>query len=347
MPGGIYEPIGPGSGAGGGNAPTFLFVVGPGNTLAFYFSTTGSNSNDGLSPATAFADPQFGCNYIAANVNFASGNVTLNDASGGSYAGFDVPVFIGGGLFQIYGAGSASTSCGGISGTGCPTLSSVQGATIVASGGNALAWQGSGGFGLGDSLNGQPTDLIFDLTGGANTLLQAFGYFEYFCNDRNSATILTSNSSINAAISLQFGASFIDTLTWTINSSGTTPIGNAWCLVEAGSFYSSDNAAGPGASYTVGTGSVTGRRYNIVGGSSATATGGANNLGADFFPGNAQGFVDGASDYDGYPGVVAMAGIPTTSDISAGCYGVFEDTNTNDVYLVANAAGTIVKAQLS
>lgn len=76
---------------------------------SFFISATGSDSNDGLSLATAWHSTQHAMNALATRYDFAGQNVTVNIGAG-SFPGFGVMSTVGGGNLLWKGAGSASTT---------------------------------------------------------------------------------------------------------------------------------------------------------------------------------------------------------------------------------------------
>ncbi len=94
------------------------------------------------------------------------------------------------------------------------------------------------------------------------------------------------------------------------------------------------------------SGSVTGKRFEAIGGSLVTDAGYAAGD-ADALPGSISGTVDNTSWFSGKKGALTKAGLPATTDIPVGTYDVMKDTSGGGVYLAYNDAGTIKKVALT
>jgi hypothetical protein len=105
MPKGIYEPIGVGSGSGGGVGSSGRTVL-TGNASYDVNSATG-NDTPGPGP---YKTLQYAWNYLSATLDGAGFNLTINCAGAGPYTGNFANSWVGFGSVIILGAGSATTS---------------------------------------------------------------------------------------------------------------------------------------------------------------------------------------------------------------------------------------------
>lgn len=342
----------------GSTLNTFAFVVGSGNTLNFYVSATGSDSNDGLTVGTAWATPQHAVNYISANVNFGGGIVILNIGIG-VFPGVGIPTFVGGGIFQIYGAGSSSTTLTGGDNDGVLNLGEVitvnvqnqstiafQGVTIQASAvspGFAVYATGINAI-IGDAVSLANSDIIFDNT----------NFTSYFIINWGTGSLITLPPSTGvASINLQgqdmgtfywcrYGAVIVNHLFWNVFQD--TTILNAWARVDDDATIFDLGGYSPDVATT-----QTGPQVLITGGSHVASVFADSPLGIFFFPGTTFGTVDSVSTYDNFffATPTQASGDPTTSDLpDDGTWGVFTD-GSGDYWVAANASGTIKKVALS
>lgn len=75
----------------------------------FYVATTGSDSTGDGSSGNPWATLQYAMDVISSSLDFAGFTVTVNIGAG-TFVGFGCPSTVGGGIIQINGAGSASTT---------------------------------------------------------------------------------------------------------------------------------------------------------------------------------------------------------------------------------------------
>lgn len=327
--------------------------------VSYFVSATGSDSNGGTNSSTdAWATIQHAVSFIAANIDFGANTVTINIGAG-TFTGFGLPSFIGGGNCLIYGAGSALTTIingpnDGLLNGGEPFSVFVPNSTIIFANGFTLAFNHT----LPNIVSAS-----FDVFAPVNV---NFYHTPDFVADVKID--FTNVDSGHTGIWIDFPGGVIADNGWSIIGGGATVFaallvennsvyglgqtGNTWTITGSltcsQAFAQADTGGkiDPITLTPMSGAGVTGKRFNLIGSGSIQSQNGPNTLGPNFFPGNAAGTSDGSSAYDGYFGVTAKSGLPASTDLSAGMQGVFKDTSGGGVYLAYNDAGTIKKVAL-
>lgn len=168
-----------GGGSGGSSGGRTILT---GNTN-FYVSSTGSNSNDGLTPATAQATLQHMVNTIASKYDGGGFNITINVAAG-TYVGAQIIFPPNYNFYSVLGAGLASTiiqDSGAGFGIGPNTVAGqifiFGGMTIDANttNMNGFSPQGPGTTFLGDSTFSGTNPAAFTSSGGQGSAVINLG----------------------------------------------------------------------------------------------------------------------------------------------------------------------------
>lgn len=248
--------------------------------LSLYVAPGGSDTNNGLTPATAFATPQAAWDYIMARLDVGYQTVTVNLAPG-TYPAFScdgVPV----------GAESQNVIFQGVvSDPAQVTISQpAAGNCITASGGARLFLQGmtlqSNGNGIYSWLNACVyfTDLQFNACGGSHVLCDQHGLIEIM----GAYTIAGGAQNHLWCVKGGHMGSGIPGVPFTVTLLGTPTFSNAYCLTDGTA--TSDHAYG-----MTFNGGAHGKRYQVDSGGQIIVPG-AN---VNYFPGDVAGVCDSSS----------------------------------------------------
>lgn len=313
-----------------------------------FVRTTGSDSNDGLTPATAWATITHAAIVLGSTLDFG-GFQMIVDVGAGSFQGVGWRTIVGGGLLFLRGAGSTQTTLtngpnDGIYNFGECFGSNVLTSVIVAADAfGLLDTTGGGGFLINafcDFNLGNPLlftlDLQYSSPGLANTALFVVG--QSFINTGfGTFTVVCDGTVSSHSIFTLEQSEMNDNVQWVLSGPANTYQQVALLAFTSG--YTSFNATW--------TGSANGERYGIFNNSQACGSSFPGQLGPTFFPGSAPGFTDPTSTYDGYPFAIEGAGDPTTTPSGATLYSlgndaawsVWRDTNTGNDYIGTNTGG--------
>lgn len=306
------------------------------SATTYYVRTTGNDLNNGLSPATAWRTVQHGVDWIGTNLDFNSQTVTL-DIGAGSFAGALVNDFVGGGNLIILGAGVASTTIVANVNGDCFTIDGFFGAMLFFKGMTLqpdpthvaiLADSNGHDINVGDpalpvNFNLAPNTEAFVI--GGQTQLITFGPI--------TVNSTTNGGNIVKVIAISQQGLLDDIATWTIT--GNPNFTTAFITITDESHY--DGASSGGFA-----GAATGKRY--IGTLNSDFDVPSANL--TFFPGNAAGTVDASTSYGGLYFATQKSGAPAATDLVAGSWGVFKDTNAGTVVIAYNDGGVIKTAAL-
>ncbi len=280
------------------------------NYLNLYVSTTGNDSNDGLTIGTALATLNRAATLIYSNYDLNTWGININ-VGAGSFVGMDWFGAVGatdGSFVFLVGAGSASTTitvngAGGscINGSGQPlcvlyynALKLDIGAGVAASvcvfvGRYNQIW-------AMDPLTGL-TDIIYANSGPTAVSAAVVSIAEFgFWSDSEAAHSVTMSAATGGGSWSGFA---------TVGVAGAMEQGDAYTFTGTPNWTSGFIVALGGVAIVYGTfsGATTGYRFrsiqtgNIVGASVAPGF-----LGPTFLPGDIAGFVDSSSYYDGFDG---------------------------------------------
>lgn len=271
-----------------------------------YVSTTGNDSNDGLTPATAWATLQHAALFIGSTLDLAGFEVDVNIGAG-TFVGWGNPTYVGGGLIQFLGAGVASTTIlsgpnDGVYNFGnCIDCSFALGGTIVSA--DALTFEPSRNFAaVNNAVTGNffqignfltsPVGLGYDTTNfPANLLASTLAGAVIVVAGPQTVTGNGTLQAVNLATGGP-GSFLFDFGSWTI--SGNISVSSGFATAAISGVYEVLST------FTV-TGSVTGPRFVAkAGGIIASNTPGS--LGPNYLPGSTAGTVDLSSFYDGFQG---------------------------------------------
>lgn len=291
-------------GGGGGSSGGRTILTAAGNR---YIATTGSDSNDGLTPATAWATLQHAMNVVATTLDMAGFPVTANIGAG-SFAGFGAKACVGGGILQFNGAGSASTTitagpADGIYNFGeCADINVLAGIVLginsvtflPAAGTPGVAFYAAGQFFLlGDAITDGaiPVDIVFDCSNSPNCMIGPQGpggLIEVFVG---TVHIKPGGGTIGNFVLCQQGGQFAEiSVTWVVDA-GNLTVTDAWTGLQQ-SIYFTQFTGG----FTV-NGTVTGLRFDLTQGSSVRS-----GPIETYFPGSAAGIADASSSYNNLQG---------------------------------------------
>ena len=252
----------------------------------YYVSTTGSDANDGLTPATAFATGQAAWNK-AITVDLNGHNLTIQFANGTytqpiTCAGIPLGLGAGNSIILLGNIAQPNLVTFDITNACCVTASngaivSVKGVTLRASGvagsykdvGSALS---AVGFGSVLGFN----NVIFGVCGSAHVMTH---------NGAAGSGGLPYTISGSAPVHLAAIAGDITITNSAITLTGTPNFSDAFAFANA--------AGGIGANGNAFAGAATGARYDIRANSVCDTNGG----GANYFPGNAVGIVSTGAQY--------------------------------------------------
>lgn len=327
----------------------------------YYVSTTGSNSNDGLTVGTAWATVQHAMDVIAASIDIASFTITVNIGIG-TFSGLAVKSCVGDGTIKFYGGGASSTTivdgpndgvynfgeCVDVIGY-CTTFIVFDHLTFKNTGVNnneVIVFYHWCFLILGNPQTPNIPDIVCDLSsipaGGVVVDMQDAGNCVDF-----GMNYTGGGASIAYGILLE-GTPLTVYSCSTMTISGSLTITGAFLkIINGGSYNANGNAY-----VAAGT---TGQRYDI-GTNSSAAAGPSNSgtivpgfMGPNYLPGNSPGTVnDPSSIYDGYPFFQSISGLPSTTQLNnPGSWAMFKDTSGGGLYLAANDAGVIKKVALT
>lgn len=252
--------------------------------LNLYVSTSGSDSNNGLTAATAFATLQHAWNVIQTNYDLYNYVVTVNIAAG-SYAGC---------VARGWCTGQTSRNSIVFSGAGATTIIVGTNADAVQVNDNAalilqnLQLQASGtGVQAGNGL---------EAFNGANVGFSGITFGScsqshiYVHGPQPAAVVATGNYSIAGAAPTHIAASLLGIFNCNVNNTvtltGTLNFSSAFVTCADSSLISA-----AAMSFTGGT--VSGSRYSVDGTSRIETNGG----GASFFPGSTAGSATNTWNY--------------------------------------------------
>ena len=245
-------------------------------TLNLYVSTTGNDSNNGLTSGTPFLTLQRAINIAYCNYDTQGNNIVVNVAAGTYTTGAVMTVpLLGGGTLQFLGNTSSPSTVVVTIGTTAPCFGSASGARLQVSGFSLSAPVGSvsvGGTALTASLAGILTydHIIFNGCARSHTETGAAGWMSAVGPYTIAAgapfhQIAGSGNSVN----------LIDGQTVTLT--GTPAFSGAFCWADSSALIF-DPA-------TVFSGAATGSRYLAGNGGVIITAGG----GASYFPGSTAG----------------------------------------------------------
>lgn len=361
MPGaaGEYKPIGPGSGSG---IDIIVRTILTANTN-YYVAIGGSDSNNGLSPATAWATLTHAAIFLAEFIDFAGFTVTVNIGTG-TFQGCGIRTTTGGGNLQWFGNGSANTTI--TQGPNDGVYNFKECFSIAVPNGTAQYFNG---FTL------KPTDDFFSAIA-----CYVPGVFIYINNAAiNSVDIVVdftgttagaaSFLSCGAASQIQVSGSFVTATTINVIGGGgnifmimgaslggqitlfgklTVAISGSLTIASYGGTVITNNGGQiqvrttDGATAWTGAG-VTGPRFLCDSLGEVSTNAAAGTLGPNWFPGNVAGIVLPDGFYDGYPFVQPVAGDPTAvSNIKdPGAWEMVENTALTLYAPWVNNGGTV------
>jgi len=248
----------------------------------YYVATTGSDSNNGLTPATPFLTLQKAMN-VSSSLDLGVFNVTNNVADGTYTAGVDIKPWVGSGTIffkgnvttpanvkiTVTGDDCFANNAGSLSGTF--DISGFQLKTITS------------GFCILSRLPGriQYTKIVFDTAPVAH-VVSAFGSLivGYGANEIIGSTIIHGLADTNGVIA--WPATDVAAVVYTITGAPNFNV----AFVQSGN---AGAVSATGFSF-VGAG-ATGKRYVVNVGSIIQTNGG----GANYFPGNIAGTADAAT----------------------------------------------------
>lgn len=318
----------------------------------FFISVTGSNSNDGLTPATAWATLQHAMLVIAFSIDIAGVTIT-NNIGPGTFVGVGQRTTVGGGVIGWIGAGSSLTTIingpsDGLLNSGepfsfylssdtnffinkikiAPTVAVVAVldifATVVVN--------------MHDISGGPSVDIVVDCTNVGNNPVWWIDAAGATVVD-TGVTYIGGGGSILAVFEIESNA--IYTLQGSPSVSGSLTVNQAFAEADTGGtiVVISNPVTGPG---------VVGPRYLALSGAVIAGTAAAGSMGPNFFPGTVAGTADPSASYDGYMGAISGSGLPTTTNFpDPGTGGLYKDTSGGGVYSVYNDAGVIKKVALT
>jgi hypothetical protein len=278
-------------------AASTAFVTGSGgagprivlpSATTFYVATNGSDSNDGLTSATAWLTLAHAMSVITGQYDFGGQTVTLQAVAG--HAAFTLPLNLlaweGGGGFIFDGGGGSIGSAAG-NAVGCAVALpgggvTLQNASLADSVGSAINHNGVGTINLGSGLT-----------------FPASARNHMLCQNTGARILINSGYTISGGTALAHGRTFfsgaaIEAInTITIITVGSPNFGLAFMDAEdasliyfgSGQVKFKDSGGGPST--------ATGQHYLANKGAVIDTNGG----GPNYFPGNAAGAVSGGGQY--------------------------------------------------
>lgn len=125
------------AGSGGSSGRTVLTA-----NRSYFVTTTGSDSNGGTNSSTdAWATLQHAINIVQGTIDFAGFTVTIN-LGAGTFNGANLSGSTGGGILQVEGAGSASTTLINVDGTNATDVFDIIGLCTASIGINKVKFAG-------------------------------------------------------------------------------------------------------------------------------------------------------------------------------------------------------------
>lgn len=258
-------------------APSIRTRLGTSTTI-YVNAGTGSDSNNGSSPSSAFKTRQAAYNYIQSNFDFNGQVVTMLESSSTTITDtlFINSAWVGGGALAIDGGSRpwnvTSNSCVSVLDAALPGIFSVQNATFqTTTSGSCVSVEGSGvNLFIG-------TGITFGTCAGAHMVAQVFGHIE-----------ILNNYTISGGASQHFIAQINGNIDWagpTVTVTGTPAFTTfGFTQINASVFFFG------GANFT---GAATGQRYQTISNSVLFTNGG----GTTFLPGNSAGTTASGGQY--------------------------------------------------
>lgn len=287
----------------------------------FYVSTTGSDSNNGLTPATAFATLQHAFDAVASLYDF-SGHQAIVNALPGTYPGFQLVQYpVNCAQLNFFGDLSSNasfanvtvndTNAGEVFGSyACISLECVTPGVLnivhmtlnVTKAGNEAVYVDASNSNVAINNNNPapitPTLAIANISGGTGGTVFGAGLNGATCELSNNVTV--SGNWQNFVLNQDTGFAYDPGGTITMVGTPDFSQGVINCQNRSNFQFTV-----PGVSFS---GAATGQRFKLTGGSTISGFN-PGDLGPNFIPGNVAGTCDATSSYDGFPG--PLPGIDT------------------------------------
>lgn len=289
-----------------------LLLAGP---QSYFVAVTGSDSNDGLTPATAWATIQHASDFISSNLDFGGFQVTINIGAG-TFVGVEFRSTAGGGTFYFKGAGSASTTVtnNAVTGFGCFSIGVTPIAVVNVDNMSIDCGNTFGGIFLAASAQIQlatPTAafLVNDLA---------------FINSNPNGNVCVWSTNLGLVTSGLPGLPIKVTGTYQniifVQQVGQFNNFASWSMVGTPSFSDAAVTAIDNSTYIASTantfsGAATGARFRASTDSTIdNSFGGIHDAAGTFFPGNSPGIINAGGQYTGITDYTGnAAGLPTAT----------------------------------
>jgi hypothetical protein len=326
---------------GGTLSETPIRIILTANTN-FYVSTTGNDSNNGLTLGTAWATLQHARDFISTSLDIAAFTITVNIGAG-SFAGLGLKDCVGGGTVKFIGAGVASTTilAGPNDGTyngGEPVSAYVikhtsdyfdQLTIDTDTSYAAIVIYAPASIGLGTvavTVRNNLSANIVDIQSDQSELILYGAFLTFNYTPINSAAtssfLVTNVAYVNA-----------NATSWTTTGNPSFTAGQAFLDVETGSFW--DSSLNANMSTIVATGvfaiGINGALIDTDG----------------VVPSGMTLSIDASSAFDRHFFTQPKSGSPTTSDlVNDKSYAFYKDTTNGPRSLAVNDGGIIYTRQI-